>query len=235
MKILGHEVTEEMLKKSGLSKSGLRHRLKIGMTLEQALINTKSTTERINGLDVPKEDVEKAKALGISKQTIRSRLIKGMTLEEALTTRLHANAKGMNAGGKRVSLEQLKTAEKNGVKEKTIRQRIASGWSVERAISEPTNKTNKRNKFPKELLDIAEKNGIGRRIFNRRVHSGWSLEEAATTPYSRSRDGLTETEEMLAWLGRMKYLNRTEDAMFHPESLMKKLNVTWDDIKEVKC
>lgn len=235
MKILGHEVTEEMLKKSGLSKSGLRHRLKIGMTLEQALINTKSTTERINGIDVPKEDIAKAKALGISKQTIRSRLYKGMTLEQAMTVKLNANAKGMNAGGIRVSLEQLEIASKNGVKDKVLRQRIRSGWSVDRAISEPVKKKGRPAKYSQELFDKAEENGISKKILLRRIQKGWSEEEASTIPYSKSRDDLTETEEMLMWLGRMKYLNRTEGEVFNPTPLMNKLKVTWDDIKEVKC
>lgn len=50
-----------------------------------------------------------------------------------------------------------------------------------------------------------------------------------------SEDELTETEELIAMLGRMKYLNRTQDEIYNPVPLMKKLNVTWDDIKEIKC
>lgn len=50
-----------------------------------------------------------------------------------------------------------------------------------------------------------------------------------------SEDELTETEELIAMLGRMKYLNRTQDETYNPEPLMKKLNVTWDHIKEVEC
>ena len=235
MRILGHEITEEMLEKSEVTKATIRRRLNRGWTIEEALYGKKIKTERIGGLDVPKEDIAKAKELGISKQMIRNRLAKGLTLEEAMTVRRHANAKGMNAGGVRVSLDQLKTAHKNGIKEKTLRQRILNGWSVERAISEPVKQIGRPSKFPQEFVDKAAKNGINRKAFVRRVYSGWSLEEAATVPYSKSRDDLTETEEMLAVLGRMKYLIRTEDETFNPEPLMKKLNVTWDDIEEVKC
>lgn len=52
---------------------------------------------------------------------------------------------------------------------------------------------------------------------------------------STSREYLTETEELIAMLGRMKYLNRTQDEIYNPEPLMRKLKVTWDDIKEVEC
>lgn len=235
MKILGHEVTEEMLKKSGLSESGLRHRLQIGMTLEQALINTKSTTERVAGFDVPKEDIAKARALGISKQTIRSRLYKGMTLEQAMTAKPFTKAKGMKASGVKVTLEQLQTSRKNGIKDKTLRQRLASGWSVERAIVEPVKEIGRPSKHPQELIDRAKRNGISRRNFTKRIRSGWSPEDAASVPFNKSREDLTETEEMLAMLGRMKYLIRTEGETFNPEPLMRKLKVTWDDIKEVEC
>lgn len=235
MKILGHEITEKMLAESEVTKATIRRRLNRGWTIEEALYGKKIKTERIGGLNVPKEDIAKAKALGISKQMIRNRLAKGMTLEEAMTVRRHANAKGMSVGDIRVSLDQLKIAHKNGVKDKTLRQRISNGWSVQRAISEPTKKINRSSKFPQEFIEMAEQNSINRKAFVRRVRNGWSLEEAATIPYSKSRDDLTETEELIAMLGRMKYLIRTEDETFNPAPLMKKLNVTWDDIKEVKC
>ena len=235
MKILGHEITEEMLAESEVTKATIRRRLNRGWTIEEALYGKKIKTERIGGLNVPKEDIAKAKALGISKQMIRNRLAKGMTLEDALTTRRHANAKGMSVGDIRVSLDKLKIAHKNGVKDKTLRQRISNGWSVQRAITVPVKQLGRPSKHSQDFIDKAAKNGINRKAFVRRVYNGWSLEDAATIPYSKSRDDLTETEELLAMLGRMKYLNRTEDETYNPVSLMKKLKVTWDDIKEIKC
>ena len=141
----------------------------------------------------------------------------------------------MNVGGVVIPLKDVQVARENGIKDKTLRQRISNGWSIERAISEPTKKINRRNKFPEELIEMAEQNGINRKVFVRRVYSGWSLEEAATIPYSKSRDDLTETEELIAMLGRMKYLNRTANEGYNPVPLMKKLKVTWDDIREVRC
>ena len=235
MKILGHEVTEEMLKKSEVTKATIRRRLNRGWTLEETLYGKKIKTERVAGYDILSEDLADAKKRGISKQTIRSRIYKGMTLEQAMTAMPFTKAKGMNAGGVEIPLKDVETARKNGIKDRTLRQRLQSGWSVERAITEPVKQIGRPTKYPQEFIDKAKQNGISRINFVRRMRNGWSLEEAATVPYSKSRDDLTETEELLAMLGRMKYLIRTEDETFNPAPLMKKLKVTWDDIKEVKC
>lgn len=141
----------------------------------------------------------------------------------------------MKVSGVEITPEQLQIARKNGLKNGTLRHRILSGWSVERAIAETVKKAGRPSKYPPELIERAKRNGINRKNFSKRVLNGWSLEDAATVPFNESRDDLTETEELIAMLGRMKYLNRTEDEIYNPVPLMKKLNVTWDDIEEVKC
>lgn len=235
MIILGHEISDKMLAESEVTKATIRRRLNRGWTIEEALYGKQIKTERVAGYDILSEDLAKAKKRGISKQTIRSRIYKGMTLEQAMTAKPFTKAKGMKASGVKITIDQLEIARNNGVKDKTLRQRIASGWSVERAIVEPVKQIGRPSKYPQELLDRAERNGITRKNFAKRIRNGWSPEDAANVPYNKSREDLTETEEMLAWLGRMKYLNRTQDEIYNPAPLMKKLKVTWDDIKEIKC
>ena len=52
---------------------------------------------------------------------------------------------------------------------------------------------------------------------------------------NKSRNDSMGAEETLALLGRMKYLNRVQNDNYNPIKLMRKLNVTWGDIKEVEC
>lgn len=235
MRILGHEITEKMLAESEVTKATIRRRLNRGWTIEEALFGKKIKTERVAGYDILSEDLADAKKRGISKQTIRSRIYKGMTPEQAMTAKPFTKAKGMNVGGVEIPLKDVEIARKNGIHDKTLRQRISNGWSVERAINEPVKKIGRPNRYPQEFIDRAKRNGINRKNFVRRMHNGWSLEDAASIPFNKSRDDMTETEELLVVLGRMKYLNRTEDEVYNPEPLMKKLNVTWDDIEEVEC
>ena len=160
------------------------------------------------------------------------KIIGGSVMSKEL---LDGSTKGMKVLGVEITSDQLEIARKNGIKKRTLRHRILSGWSVERAIAETVMKRGRPSKYPQELIERAKRNGINRKNFSKRVNNGWSLEDAATVPLNKSRDDLTETEELLAMLGRMKYLNRTEDETYNPVPLMKKLNVTWDDIKEIKC
>ena len=53
--------------------------------------------------------------------------------------------------------------------------------------------------------------------------------------HNNSRSDSMTMEETLALLGRMKYLNRVQNDKYNPIKLMKKLGVTWGDIKEVEC
>lgn len=152
-----------------------------------------------------------------------------------MTKKRPTKAKGMKVLGVEITSDQLEIARKNGIKNRTLRHRILSGWSVERAIAETVMKRGRPSKYPQELLDQAKRNGINRKNFTNRIRNGWSVEQAANVPFNKSKDDLTETEELIAMLGRMKYLIRTEDETFNPVPLMKKLNVTWDDIEEVKC
>ena len=138
--------------------------------------------------------------------------------------------------------EQRQIAKENGIHSATLWNRLNKlGWDIESAITVKYVKQPmivKGVEVSDEQLEEALERGITRKRIHARLYNGWTLEDTLTKPVreivTKNKD---ERGELIKVLGRMKYLNRieTEEVPYNPEPLMKKLKVTWDDIKEVKC
>ena len=166
----------EVCKYYNVSDATVRDRMKRGMSLEEALINKKSS--KIPKITVFNKNfasiLEASSYYGVAYTAVIERISKGMPLEEALSYKLKY---GVTVFGKEFP-SKVKACEYYGVKVATINYRMKnSGLSLEEAISLCNGVSVEGKKF-KTIKDACIYHDVKPQSVAKKMQEGMTVEEA---------------------------------------------------------
>jgi hypothetical protein len=181
----------EMCRAYGISKSCYDHRVKVGMSVEQAL--TTKVGEAVKIVDhlgnEYKSVLDMCEKYGITKSTYFDRKKRGYTLKEALTKKTTYSRPKEVLDHKGVKFESLyEMCNAYGVGWSVYISRIKKGWDKERALTTEVKHSKFLGRRVEDHLgnkyyskdDMCVEYGISRRTFDNRMLYGWGLERALT-------------------------------------------------------
>ena len=185
-----------MCREYGVSTSGYKHKIKNGLSIEEALTGgLRAVYDHLGNKYLNK--VEMCKTYNMSSTVFAYRMKNGWTLEEALTTPKHKVrfSKGnvcCDAEGN-VYRSKLEMCEAHGVKYATFNARMSKGESLKDALR--TKETVKAKKVYVDskgnsyasMKELISAYGITNNTYYSRRALGWSREEALTGVHNAIR------------------------------------------------
>lgn len=188
----------DMAREHGLEPDTVHSRLRIGWTLDRALLTP--VRERVRAVDADGNVTTYARLAaehGMSSGALRNRLNNGWSLEDALSIPCRKHTSDYDA---KYGLPVSRWLAESGVTLSQFRSRLNHGWSPERAAREPLGLAAVLAKYvgkaaAPRVRELCMGHDVPLAVCVSRLRAGWETDKACTVPVQRKKRRARTAEE----------------------------------------
>lgn len=214
----------ELAKTTGISRAGIRGRIRSGMSPDQLLATCNLQHHPITWNNQTRNISDWARSVGMSPDNLMRRLDLGWDFERAITTPIKTPQFADVLDNK--PLQHV--AADVGINPNTLTNRLKAGMDLDTAIATPVKEQRGPISFNGRTMTLkawADEFGIQDRTLGNRLARGWSVEKALTTPLIVN----SEKGKLFSFGGKTQSLKQwSEDLGVKLATLYKRLNKGWD-------